>query len=219
MPLNENADVRAATRSPSTLRERVDDLLGRCRRRSTRCRGRGSGSTNGSTAIGLRRRRRWRRDGGDALGRRSADDTARRVAGRSIGAFASSRCDALARRERGTPCAQCRDVGGRLDEALGDDRLHRRAGERRLAREHLVEHAAERVEIAAAVDRRSPAACSGLMYAGVPTIMPICVRSPTRSRVAARALPMPKSATTAWPSCSRMFSGLMSRWTTPCRCA
>ena len=23
---------------------------------------------------------------------------------------------------------------------------------------------------------------------------------------------MPKSATSAWPSCSRMFSGLMSRW-------
>ena len=28
---------------------------------------------------------------------------------------------------------------------------------------------------------------------------------------------MPKSATSAWPSCSRMFSGLMSRWTTPLR--
>ena len=31
----------------------------------------------------------------------------------------------------------------------------------------------------------------------------------------AMALPMPKSAMIAWPSCSRMFSGLMSRCTTP----
>ena len=30
---------------------------------------------------------------------------------------------------------------------------------------------------------------------------------------------MPKSASSASPSCSRMFSGLMSRWTIPCRCA
>ena len=30
---------------------------------------------------------------------------------------------------------------------------------------------------------------------------------------------IPKSATSACPPCSRMFSGLMSRWTTPWRCA
>ena len=30
---------------------------------------------------------------------------------------------------------------------------------------------------------------------------------------------MPKSATSARPSCSRMFSGLMSRWMTPWRWA
>jgi len=29
------------------------------------------------------------------------------------------------------------------------------------------------------------------------------------------ACAMPKSATTAWPASNRMFSGLMSRWTTP----
>ncbi len=62
----------------------------------------------------------------------------------------------------------------------------------------------------------SPADCSGLMYAGVPTANPVCVmeRFPLES-----ALPIPKSATIAAPSWSRMFSGLMSRWTTLCRCA
>ena len=60
---------------------------------------------------------------------------------------------------------------------------------------------------------RSPAACSGLIYAGVPTAKPVWV-SPS-SPASARA--MPKSATSVLPSVvSRMFSGLMSRWTTPC---
>ncbi len=36
---------------------------------------------------------------------------------------------------------------------LGDDRLHARAGERRIAGEHLVRHRAERVDVAARVDR------------------------------------------------------------------
>jgi hypothetical protein len=39
----------------------------------------------------------------------------------------------------------------------------------------------------------SPAACSGLMYAGVPTDMPACVIP--ASPAALIALPMPKSAT------------------------
>ena len=39
------------------------------------------------------------------------------------------------------------------------------------AREHLVEHAAERPDVGALV-RRSPFACSGLMYAAVPRIIP-----------------------------------------------
>ena len=49
------------------------------------------------------------------------------------------------------------------------------------------------------------------MYAGVPTLMPTCVSDSLCASLS--ALPMPKSATTAWPSCSRMFSGLMSRCT------
>ena len=59
----------------------------------------------------------------------------------------------------------------------------------------------------------SPSACSGLMYAGVPMETPVAVsRSPG---VASSARAIPKSATTASPSESRMFSGLISRWTSP----
>ncbi len=44
----------------------------------------------------------------------------------------------------------------------------------------------------------SPAACSGLMYAGVPTVTPICVNiRPVADEAATSALPMPKSATIA----------------------
>ena len=56
---------------------------------------------------------------------------------------------------------------------------------------------------------RSPVACSGLMYCGVPSDNPVCVRRPPPAFVTARAIP--KSATTACPSCKRMFSGFMSR--------
>ena len=46
---------------------------------------------------------------------------------------------------------------------------------------------------------------------------PVAVRCSPPAASIARAIP--KSATTAWPSSRRMFSGLMSRWTIPCRCA
>ena len=46
------------------------------------------------------------------------------------------------------------DPGHRLDHAPGNDRLGGRAGVRRLAGEHLVEHAAEGVDVGAAVDER-----------------------------------------------------------------
>ena len=48
-------------------------------------------------------------------------------------------------------------------------------------------------------------------------VMPFIDGETLRARLTASA--MPKSATTARPSCSRMFSGLMSRWITPWRCA
>ena len=56
--------------------------------------------------------------------------------------------------------------------------------------------------------------CSGLMYCGVPRVMPVSVRRSWRSSPAASALAMPKSAISAWPPDRRMFSGLMSRWIT-----
>jgi hypothetical protein len=56
------------------------------------------------------------------------------------------------------------------------------------------------------------------MYIGVPIAIPLPVSvSALAARVIARAIP--KSVTSACPSCRRMFSGLMSRWTIPRRCA
>jgi hypothetical protein len=65
------------------------------------------------------------------------------------------------------------------------------------------------------------------MYAGVPNDVPADVSveerrasaAPSPSRDAEMAFAIPKSATTAPPSERRMFSGLMSRCTTPARCA
>jgi len=70
----------------------------------------------------------------------------------------------------------------------------------------------------------SPAACSGEMYAGVPTDVPSCVRELSATGVsvvlaAVSAFAMPKSVTTAVPPESRTLSGLMSRCTTPRSCA
>ncbi len=58
-----------------------------------------------------------------------------------------------------------------------------------------------------------PRTCSGDMYSGVPIIVPAAV-----SRVWSAALAIPKSVIRTFPDRSRrMFSGLMSRWTTPLR--
>jgi hypothetical protein len=64
---------------------------------------------------------------------------------------------------------------------------------------------------------RSPIACSGDMYAGVPTATPVTVNR--ESPAAARA--MPKSVTTARPVArsSMTLSGFTSRCTTPRPCA
>ena len=84
---------------------------------------------------------------------------------------------------------------------------------RRLAGEHLVRHRAERVESAAA--RRSRGRPS-------PARATCTAACRARVRFASRAPPafvtasaMPKSATIGSPACSRMFSGLRSRWITP----
>ena len=78
----------------------------------------------------------------------------------------------------------------------------------------------QRIEIGAMVDVGSAAACSGAMYAGVPTtcrpgVSVAAARLRSSVREALSALAMPKSVTTAAPPESRMFSGLMSRCTTP----
>ena len=67
----------------------------------------------------------------------------------------------------------------------------------------------------------SPTACSGAMYAGVPSDVPTCVSVPPGASVfeTSSALAIPKSVTTAVPEEMSTFSGLMSRWTIPCPCA
>jgi hypothetical protein len=64
---------------------------------------------------------------------------------------------------------------------------------------------------------RSPVACSGDMYCGVPSDRPVCVRRLPPASFTASAIP--KSASIASPSWRRMFSGLMSRCTSCWRCA
>ena len=59
-------------------------------------------------------------------------------------------------------------------------------------------------------------ACSGAMYVGVPTVVPVAVRNAPVCMLLV-ALAMPKSAIFTRPSEVTMrFSGLRSRWTMPC---
>jgi len=58
-----------------------------------------------------------------------------------------------------------------------------------------------------------PEACSGLMYSGVPSTMPVWVRRSSPASLTAVA--RPKSVSTARPFENRMLPGLMSRWTSP----
>ena len=104
-------------------------------------------------------------------------------------------------------------------ESLGDHRLRRWPGERRLAGQHLVEHAAERVDVGAGVDVALAARLLGA-HVGRRADGEAGLGELARRRPPASARAMPKSATSVWPSAvSRMFSGLMSRCTTPCRWA
>ena len=99
----------------------------------------------------------------DAPGRASASANSAALAKRSAGSFSQrgehGRLDV--RRHRGALRPQQRRAGSvstfaTIACAVGP-------GERRLAGEHLVEHGAERVEVGARVDARSPIACSGAM--------------------------------------------------------
>ena len=61
-----------------------------------------------------------------------------------------------------------------------------------------------------------PRACSGAMYAGVPSATPALVSDEVPLLWASpSALATPKSITTACRPVSITFSGLMSRWTIP----
>ena len=88
-------------------------------------------------------------------------------------------------------------------------------GERRLPGQHLVEHRGQAVDVGAGVE---PAVAGRLLRAhvGRRADREAGLGQPlVAARASARA--MPKSATSVWPSrVSRMFSGLMSRWITPC---
>ena len=63
----------------------------------------------------------------------------------------------------GNRCPEPAERGRLSGEALGDHRLRRRPGERRLAGQHLVEHAAESIDVASGVD----GAAAGLLGAHV----------------------------------------------------
>ena len=114
----------------------------------------------------------------------------------------------------GTSSRKARGDGTGLLNRLRDDRLERRPAERRLAHQHFEEHAAQAVDVAAAVE---VLAALHLFRAHVGRSADRCARS--RSSPAPMARAMPKSATSAWPASSRMFAGLMSRWTTLQLCA
>ena len=60
-------------------------------------------------------------------------------------------------------------------------------------------------------------ACSGLMYAGVPTLVPVMVRRAAPSPCAALAIPKSITLQTGAPSIvvTSTFDGLMSRWMMP----
>ena len=73
--------------------------------------------------------------------------------------------------------------------------------------------------ISARLSTLSPRACSGLIYPGVPRIMPSAV-TPSGASCEARDLARPKSKTLTEPSgLSLMLAGFRSRWTMPCSCA
>lgn len=85
--------------------------------------------------------------------------------------------------------------------------------ERRLAGEHFVEHAAQRVDVGARIDRLA-ARLFGERYCAVPITAEVWV---TGLPASASALAMPKSITfTAPPLLIMMLAGLTSRWMVPC---
>ena len=162
-----------------------------------------------------RRRRRRARPGGPAARSASAWRNSSPVCQRSAGCFSSARMIAAAS-GRGVS-GRTRSIGDRpLGDVLGDDDA---VGppERRRARQHLVGHHAEGVEVAPAVDLLA----GGLLgaHVGRRAHRHALARAAGAARRPAMARAMPKSASIARPVAwsSSTFSGLTSRWTTPAR--
>ena len=168
--------------------------------------------------AGSRRAPVTRAPGAANAGLPSASENARALSNRSAGSFSSAFAERGRHVRRDRSCAARSTGRTRLGDDLHDDLLRRGAHVRRLAGEHLVEHARQAVDVRARGDvlvgrRLLRATCSAACPATGRSRS--CGRRPRRVTASA----MPKSITIARPSCSRMFSGLMSRWITPWRCA
>ena len=127
-------------------------------------------------------------------------------------------------------CRKFAEVDRRAQH-VGQRMGNRLAAEQTLAAEHLEQDDAE-AQMSARLSTGRPAACSGLMYAAVPRIIPACVIAGVvivgDCDTARRPLPTPGSIAFASPKSSTftvpsartlMFAGLRSRWMMPCSCA
>ena len=181
--------------------------------------GSGLALTNGQHGDGLAGRRAAAGRAGRTAGSTSASQNSATLAKRSAGSLASARSSA-----RSTGRGDLRPARAERAGRFGGVARHRgrgaAAGEGRLAGQHLVQHAGQAVLIAPRVEHRLAA---GLLRAHVRRRADRHTRLGDRgagaSLLAQTRGATPKSATTGSPSCSRMFSGLMSRWTMPCRWA
>ena len=89
---------------------------------------------------------------------------------------------------------------------------------------------APKLKMSVRVSSAFPSACSGDMYATVPSVAPVCVRDSSGAAVSSvgasaesakrRTLAKPKSSSFAWPrAVTKMFAGVISRWMMPFACA
>ena len=145
----------------------------------------------------------------------SASAKSRALGKRSVGALASARIT-VSSSARGTTSRTTRNDVGR--SVISFAMIARAtAGHRRLARQHLVGHRAERVDVGACVDI---ALARRLLRTHV---LHRADREPgSRQAVAARFGQGERDAEVGEQRLAirrRMFSGLMSRWMMPCRWA
>jgi len=214
-PLNWNADERAATRRPSTRASAwisssaIPSQIGSW----SFC---GLMSTNGRTAIARRGPREGRAVDAPAAIASSSPASAEADGTRRSGSFASRRSSS-ASSGRDAPVAP--GSSRRIDEieSMG---VRPRNGFEPVSISWRITPSENR---SLRASTRSPRACSGDMYAAVPTSDPSTVRCSVRVSAScapasslSRCFATPKSRIFARPSEVRMtFSGLRSRWTTP----